>query len=93
MTDQSESEIKGKMKEQKDQTRTKWQIIKQQLLGEEAKYTKLKEDLVGYIGKESDLNGWIRKAEDVCGHVKDIEQNGSADEIFKTFEVCLRLCF
>ena len=93
MTDQSEGEVKGEMKEQKDQTRTKWQTIKQQLLGEEAKYTKLKEDLVGYIGKESDLNGWIRKAEDVCGHVKDIEQNGSADEIFKTFEVGLRLCF
>jgi hypothetical protein len=92
MNEENENEIKDEMKEYYEQTRTKWQTVKEQLLGEEANYAKLREDLVGYIEKESDLNGWIGKAEDVCEHIKDIEEDGNTEEIFEAFEVGSGLC-
>ena len=82
MSTQSETEIRGW-----NERKTKWEAVKEELLGQEANYTKLKENLAGYLGKEKEINEWIRKAEDVCERMKDIEQGENSEEIFKTFEV------
>ena len=77
------------MKEWYDRTKTKWQKVKEELVNEEIRYTKLKEDLVGFIQKERDLNEWIREAEDVCEQLKSVEEDGNPEEILKTFEVSI----
>lgn len=76
------------MEEYFEQTKIKWQKVKEELLGEEVKYTSLKEDIVGYMKKKEDLKGWIRKAEELCGQMKDIENCDKIEDIFHTFEVC-----
>ena len=85
---ETEAEMEGY-----DERKTKWEAVKEELLGKEENYTKLKQNLVGYITKESDLNGWIGKAEDVCERMKDIQQGENSMEILKTFEVGSNFCW
>ena len=85
---ETEAEMEGY-----DERKTKWEAVKEDLLGKKENYTKLKQNLVGYITKESDLNGWIGKAEDVCERMKDIQQGENSKEIFKTFEVGSNFCW
>lgn len=80
-------EAEDEMKECYDPAMMKWQTVKEELIAEEAKYLRVKENLVGFVMKERELSGWIRKAEDACEQMKDIGQDENSEEIFETFEV------